>query len=190
MEAMDAVRDQGPVEAEAAGAAPLLAHEACIVAIDPGLTGAVAFYFPSTPDRVAVEDMPTVDGEVDVSALTRRIAQMGPTLGVVEKVEAMPSIPGKDGKRRAMGATSAFNFGMAFGAAKAAVAAAGVPLHLVKPTVWKKRLGVPGGAGGKEAGRAMAIRLFPACAVRFERKKDHGRADAALLARYAAETLR
>ncbi len=43
--------------------------EICIMAIDPGLTGAVAYYFPSTAERVAVDDMPVVNGEVDPHAL-------------------------------------------------------------------------------------------------------------------------
>ncbi|WP_279606144.1 hypothetical protein [Methylobacterium sp. J-048] len=30
--------------------------EICIVAIDPGLTGAVAFYFPAYPERVSVDE--------------------------------------------------------------------------------------------------------------------------------------
>jgi hypothetical protein len=34
----------------------------CIMGIDPGLSGAIAFYFPDAPGRCAVEDMPVVDG--------------------------------------------------------------------------------------------------------------------------------
>lgn len=40
----------------------------------------------------------------------------------------------------------------------------------------------------KERARALAIRLWPA-SRHFERKRDHGRAEAALLARFGAETL-
>lgn len=163
---------------------------ACIVAIDPGLTGAVAFYFPSAPDRIAVEDMPVVNGEVDSHGLNRLIQRMGPTLAIIEHVNAMPSIPGKGGQRRSMGAQSAFNFGRAFEAGRTTLALSGAPLHLALPKDWKKHFRLSGGDEGKEAGRALAIRLFPACAERFARKKDHGRADAALLARYAAEALR
>lgn len=164
--------------------------EPCIVAIDPGLTGAVAFCFPGAPDRVAVDDMPVAGGAVDVAALSRRITQMGPTLGVIELVNAMPSTkPGRDGKRRAMGAQSAFNFGAAFAAAQTTVLLAGVPLHLVTPAVWKRHHRLAGGEEGKEAARALALRLFPAASTSFARKKDHGRAEAALIARFAADTL-
>lgn len=164
--------------------------EHCVIGIDPGLTGAVAFYFPSAPDRVAVDDMPVAGGLVDVAGLHRRVLQMGPTLGIVELVNAMPSAkPGRDGKRRSMGAQSAFNFGAAFAAAQTTVQLAGVPLHLVTPLAWKRHFRLAGGEEGKEAARALALRLFPASASSFARKKDHGRAEAALIARFAADTL-
>ena len=46
---------------------------------------------------------------------------------------------------------------------------------------------VGGGADGKNECRALATRLFPSCATSFERKKDAGRAEAALLAYYGAK---
>lgn len=153
--------------------------ETCIVAIDPGVTGAIAFYFPSAPGRIAVDDLPVAAGEIDVAALVRRIQQMGPTLAIIEQVHAMPK----------NGSIASFKLGMAYGAARAALTAAGVPTHLVTPNAWKKAMRLPGGEEGKEAGRAMAIRLLPASSDRFERKKDHNRADASLIALYAAEKL-
>lgn len=163
--------------------------EPCICAVDPGLTGAVAFYFPSLPDRVTVEDLPVIAGRVDVHALSRRLAQMGPTLAVIEAVNAMPSI-GAGGQRRTMGASSAFNFGRGVGEVETVLTLAGVPLHRFVPAAWKKYWKIPGkAAGGEDIARREAIRLFPASADRFARKKDHGRADAALIAAYAADKL-
>ncbi|KQT08510.1 hypothetical protein ASG40_11560 [Methylobacterium sp. Leaf399] len=161
----------------------------CLCAIDPGLTGAVAFYFPAHPERLAVEDMPTVNGEVNVLELERCLRAFAPALAVVEIVNAMPSIPGPDGKRRKMGAASAFNFGAAFSAAKATVQCCHVPMHLVHPKTWRSHFRLKGGEGAKELSRGEAIRLFPASADRFRRKADHNRAEAALLARFAAETI-
>jgi crossover junction endodeoxyribonuclease RuvC len=60
----------------------------CILGVDPGISGAIAFYFPGYPDRVAVEDTPVVDGEVDVATLTSRILQMSPNVAIVERVSA------------------------------------------------------------------------------------------------------
>lgn len=153
--------------------------EPCIAAIDPGLTGAVAFYFPNLPDRVSVEDMPVVNGEVDVAARARRIRQLGPTFAVIEQVGPMP----RDGCRQA------FGLGTAYAAAKATVTLCCVPLHLITPQVWKRHHRLIGADDPKEAGRALALRLFPASAEHFARKKDHNRSDAALIACFAAAAL-
>lgn len=155
------------------------ASEPCIVAIDPGLTGAIAFIFPSTPERVAVEDMPVCDGEVDVAALVSRIRQMGPTHAIVELVGPMPTD----------GAVPAFRFGAAYAAAKAAVTVCEVPMRLVTPNKWKAAFRLKGKKdGGAEQARALALQSFPACASTFSRKKDHNRAEAALIALYGVNT--
>ena len=48
---------------------------------------------------------------------------------------------------------------------------------------WKRHYGLN---SEKERARALALRLWPT-SEHFGRKKDHGRAEAALLARYGAE---
>ncbi|MCJ2056841.1 hypothetical protein MKL09_09770 [Methylobacterium sp. J-048] len=155
------------------------APEICIVAIDPGLTGAVAFYFPAYPERVSVDDMPVVNGEVDAHALERRIRQLAPALAAVERQGPQP----RDGCKQA------FGIGAAYATAKTVATLCHLPVHLVTPSVWKRHHGILGAADPKEAGRALALRLFPASAESFSRKKDHGRSDAALLARFAADTI-
>lgn len=151
----------------------------CLAAIDPGLTGAVAFYFPETPDRVSVFDMPVVGAEVEHASLARLLRQHEPAFALVEQVGPMP----RDG------AVQAFRFGAAYATAKATVSLIGIPLHLATPQLWKKHFRLGGGDEGKEQARALALRLFPASAEHFSRKKDHGRAEAALLARYASEVI-
>jgi crossover junction endodeoxyribonuclease RuvC len=44
-------------------------------------------------------------------------------------------------------------------------------------------MGIPGGAD-KDASRLMAQQLFPTLVSELKRKKDHGRADAVLLAEW------
>ena len=61
----------------------------CIVAIDPGLAGAVAFYFPSA-GALTVSDMPVAGGDVDAATLTQRFAQFRPDLAAVELVASQP----------------------------------------------------------------------------------------------------
>lgn len=151
----------------------------CILAVDPGLTGALAFYFPDAPERVSVHDMPVADGEVDPAGIARRVRQLRPSMAIIERVGPMP----RDGVRQA------FGFGGAYMAARAVVTILEVPQHLVTPTVWKRHFRLRGGPEGKEQARGLALRLFPASAEHFARKKDHGRAEAALLARYAAEVI-
>lgn len=149
--------------------------ETCILGIDPGASGAISFYFPSRPELIAAEDVPTVAGEVDAADLARRIRQMDPALAIIEQVGALPK----------QGVSSTFKFGMAYGTVRGVVAALAIPTHLVSPVRWKKHFRLD---SDKEKARALAIRLWPSSA-HFGRKKDHGRAEAALLARYAAEVL-
>ena len=152
--------------------------EICVMGIDPGLTGGIAFYFEAVPERVSVMDMPVVAGEVDPHALERRIRQLGPTMAIIERQGPQP----RDGCRQA------FGIGSAFATVKTVAALCRLPIHLVTPSVWKRHHGILAVAHPKEASRALALRLFPASAESFSRKKDHGRSDAALLARFAADT--
>jgi crossover junction endodeoxyribonuclease RuvC len=50
---------------------------------------------------------------------------------------------------------------------------------LVEASGWKRRLHLPG--KDKEAARQRALQLFPSQHALLARKKDHGRAEAALL---------
>jgi crossover junction endodeoxyribonuclease RuvC len=149
----------------------------CIAGIDPGISGGLAFYFPDVPSRVAAEDMPIVAGEVNAAALAKRVASMRPDIVIVERVGAMPG----------QGVASTFKFGAAFGAICGVLGALEIPVYRVAPTVWKRHFNL---SADKEMARALAIRLFAATAEHFARKRDHNRAEAALLARYGAEVLR
>lgn len=148
----------------------------CIMGVDPGLNGAISFYFPSHPERVSVDDMPVVAGDINCVEIAALIRQLRPDIAIVELVHAMPK----------NGAASMFKFGSGYGAIRGVLAALDVPTHLVAPSAWKKHFRL---TADKEQARALALRLFPAVGDRFARKKDDGRAEAALIARYAAEKL-
>jgi hypothetical protein len=152
-----------------------MSPEPCILGIDPGFWGAVAFYFPARPNMIGVEDVPVAGGEIDAATLARRIAQMAPTFVVIEHVGAMPK----------QGVSSTFRFGVAFGIVRGVVSALGIPTHLVAPTRWKRYFRL---TADKDTARALALRLWPA-SEHFSRKRDHNRAEAALLARFGAKTL-
>jgi crossover junction endodeoxyribonuclease RuvC len=148
----------------------------CIVGIDPGQSGALAFYFPESPGRVAVEDMPVAGDHVDAAGLAQRIAQLRPDLAVVESVHSMPN----------QGVASSFRFGRSFGVVIGVVAALHVPAHFVAPGRWKKHFRL---SSDKDQARALALQLWPVNADRFQRKRDADRAEAALIARFGAEVI-
>lgn len=147
-----------------------------ILGVDPGKSGALAFIFQNDMNRVAVEDMPLADGNISSPALAQIIKRFGPTVAVIELVHSMPK----------QGVASVFSFGKSFGQAIGVIGALNIPLHFVTPGKWKKSYGL---GADKEECRARALALFPACSASFARKKDHGRAEAALIAKYGAETL-
>jgi crossover junction endodeoxyribonuclease RuvC len=142
----------------------------CILGLDPGVFGAIAFYFPDQKAAISVYDVPTVGKEINASALYDMINKYDPDLAVIEAVHAMPR----------QGVSSSFNFGVSFGIAKGVVGALHIPVIFVTPTKWKKHFGLN---ADKEKSRALAISTWP-FSDHFRRKKDDGRAEAALLALY------
>ena len=148
-----------------------------ILAIDPGITGALAFLDIEKPSRVAVFDMPTLDGDVNPHALRDQIQTFMPDHAVIERASSRPK----------QGIASAWRFSAAYTTACVVVRLMTIPLIVVTPTQWKKALKLPGGKDGKEQARELAIDMFPLCAQHFSRKMDHGRAEAALLAYYYSQ---
>jgi crossover junction endodeoxyribonuclease RuvC len=92
---------------------------------------------------------------------------------VLEIVGAMPG----------QGVSSMFQFGRGVGMVEGVIAALGLPITYVAPRAWQKAVGA---RGGKDGNRLRAVELFPAYASLFARKKDDGRADAALMAFWRA----
>jgi crossover junction endodeoxyribonuclease RuvC len=143
----------------------------CICGIDPGLSGAIAFYFPEIPDRVTAEDLPVAGGSIDCATLAARIAQMAPSFAVVERVGSMPR----------QGVSSTFKFGASYGCLLGILGTLQIRTVLVTPQVWKKHFRLD---SDKEKSRALALRTFAKSPEHFARKKDDGRAEAALMAVY------
>jgi crossover junction endodeoxyribonuclease RuvC len=147
-----------------------------IVGIDPGASGALAF-FDVLNGSLTLIDMPIVEiersgkakREISAAMLAGVIRSRGVQLGVIEKVGAMP----------AQGVSSMFQFGRSVGIIEGALAGLSITTHYLTPQAWQKAVGL---RGGKDGARARAAELFPAYAASFSRKKDDGRADAALIA--------
>ena len=150
------------------------------IGIDPGLTGAIA-----AVDRerlVWVIDMPTVNNQVAVPLLDQLYNpnEYGPwdLCGdepvAIEHVHSMPK----------QGVASTFAFGKAYGVVLGYMSANGHRITHVAPTEWKRTFTLTG--KDKDAARLLAIELWPDMANMFSRKKDCGRADAALIALHHA----
>lgn len=146
----------------------------CILGIDPGASGGLAFFYPSHPDLISIYDVPVVGKEINASAFHDLIRQHGPTLAIIESVHAF----------KGQGVSSSFNFGCAFGIALGVIGASKIPLLRVSPQRWKKHFGLD---ADKEKARALAISKWPS-KLEFRRKRDHNRAEAALLALYGHQT--
>jgi Holliday junction resolvasome RuvABC endonuclease subunit len=135
--------------------------------IDPGATGAIALVI-HTGELWWVEDMPDPLHGAAIEVLLRN---EGPFSAAVEDVHSMPQ----------QGVSSTFRFGMNHGIVLGALGALHVPYQLVTPNRWKKAQRV---TADKDTSRMRACELWPAHADKFKRKKDNGRAEAALIAHW------
>lgn len=133
-----------------------------ILGIDPGASGAIA----KIGGEVAVWDMPSTPKD-----LVDLLAQFKPhqTVAFVEQAQSMPG----------QGVASSFKYGVGFGTILGALAALGIPHRLVTPAMWKRQMGID---KDKEKSRGLAQQLFPTAPL--PRKKDHGRAEALLIAEW------
>ena len=149
----------------------------CILGLDPGAaSGACAFFYPDRPHLISAYDMPVADNVVNASALYDLIKDHSPDFAVVEQVHAF----------KGQGVTSMFNFGRSYGIAVGVVGSLKVAALQVSRQRWKKYYGL---SSDKEESRALAISKWPA-SLHFRRKKDNGKAEAALMALYGAQTQR
>lgn len=146
-----------------------------IIGIDPGNTGAIALL--DGDSFVDVIDMPLMaNGKkqqvnaVELAKICSDFVARGAHSAIVERVGAMPG----------QGVSSMFNFGMGFGAIQGVLSALQIPYRLVTPQKWKKAAGLVGKE--KDNARTLAQQLYPAAPL--GRKKDIGRADAILIARF------
>ena len=115
--------------------------------------------------------MPVVDRMVNAAELADWLRG---ELIHMAAVEAVASRPGQ-------GVASTFKFGQTHGVLLGVLGALNVPVSHVTPTKWKKSYGL---GSDKEASRRLAIEMWPNMSGYFARKKDDGRAEAALLGRY------
>lgn len=150
-----------------------------ILGIDPGLSGAIAC-LDTTTGGLVVHDIPVhqvktstrkLQNNINAGALAELIRGFEPDWCGLEKVNAMPG----------QGVVSMFRFGQAYGITYGIVSALNIPVVHVTPQAWQKAVRLPKGEG---ASNIRASEIFPRYASVFARKKDHGRADAALICHF------
>ena len=146
-----------------------------ILGVDPGgVTGAWAI-IDDKGKIIAADDLPVagVGAQRVISGplFAATVERFTPSQAVVERVGAMPG----------QGVSSMFKFGRGLGIVEGVIAASMLPVLYVTPAVWKRHFGL---ASEKEAARQRAIEIWPESASLFSRKRDHGRAEAALIARW------
>lgn len=160
-----------------------------IIGIDPGISGAIAFMHDG--NVTSVIDMPTTRKttgkglQIDAHELASLLSGYNSeihnnlasyrycyTMVIVEAVSAMPN----------QGVSSMFSFGKSAGIIEGVLAANRLQYSFVRPQQWKKMFGLSG--KDKDASRELCIRDHPEIAHRLQRKKDHGRAEAILIAKF------
>ena len=156
-----------------------------ILAIDPGMYASAVVYCPGFSIECGMRwhflDVPTVG---DVSARPNAIAlrdwimQRSPDVAFIELVGPMPK----------QGIASTAKFMRATGILEGVVECCGVEMKRITPQRWKKHFKMKVGAT-KEDSRQLAMNMAPEIKPFLTRKKDHGRAEAALIAIYGSDCL-
>jgi crossover junction endodeoxyribonuclease RuvC len=143
--------------------------------IDVGLNGAIAL-FDMIEGHLEVHDMPVME--------INKKRQVNPQLltNILEQHEA-PVFIEQVGARPGQGVSSMFNFGKSFGICLGVSAGLKLQTTTVSPVAWQRACKVE---KGKDGNRLRATQTFPNYSNLFARKKDDGRADAALIAYWGA----
>ena len=146
------------------------------IGIDPGLSGAVAvlhstgLYTVYDTPVMTLQRKSGIRHEYDMPSIVRLVGMYSQdAYAAIEEAQAMPG----------QGTRSMFTCGLGMGVWLGVLASLRIPYLRVRPATWKKALGV---GKDKEESRLRAGQCFPDADLR--RKKDHGRAEALLIALY------
>ncbi len=158
-----------------------------ICGIDPGFTGGIAA-INTVNGYAIVITMPvirttkkdkkgrkSIKQELDGVGVRQALVTMNPSHVFIEKAQTMPD----------QGVASSGRYMDGYGVIKGICIGLAIPYTLVHPRTWKKLIMFD---MGKEKGESIvrAKQLFPM--VDLPLKKDHGRADALLIAEYGRRT--
>ncbi|CAH1427249.1 unnamed protein product [Lactuca virosa] len=157
-----------------------------VIGIDPDVSGALAVL--KTDDlgySAQVYDSPNVKVVVgnrvrrrlDANAMVELLRSFNIPVGTTAYIEQSIPFPG-DGKQGWW--SGGFNYGLWIGV----LVASQVSVVPVPSMRWKSEFKLSGNGSTKDNSRALACTLFPQISSSLRRKKDHGRAEALLIAAY------
>lgn len=149
--------------------------------IDPGVSGAIARWEPETKALI-VHDMPTLKLKPGSDKRTLDALQLARILDELCKDGVTLALIEQAGPRKNDGVIQAFGAGANWGTAYGALVAQYVPTERANPAHWKRTMQV---TAAKDSSLARIKQMLPQHAAFFARKKDEGRAEAALIALYA-----
>ena len=143
--------------------------------IDPGVTGSIAFY---NGVELKIHDLPTNKRSFHTHKIRQQIdaEKLADIFRLQEcKFVMLENVHSQKGD----GHVGAFTFGKTVGIIEGVLGTLNIPVITIEPSVWKPQLGLN---SQKEKSLVLARQKFPLYTHYFERKKDHNRAESALLA--------
>ena len=148
-----------------------------ILGVDPGAVSGAYAVLDGGGTLIEVDDLPTIaDGKlrwVDGPVLLSRLIE-------IKGGRPMQAMVDRQGARPGQGLSSTFTSACAFGALLATLQIAGCSIELTTAASWKTVMHL---SKDKAVSLDRARLLYPGASL--DRKKDHGRAEAIMLARYA-----
>ncbi len=145
-----------------------------ICGIDPGVTGGITFM---SHQHLVCKPVPVekykIGGKtkkfLSVTSICELLDDYSPTMIFIEKQQAMPN----------QGVVSTFRTGFGYGLYLGLIVASGYKYTEVSPQTWKKELQV---SSDKNEARQRATQLMPDASVCWEKARQDGMAESALIA--------
>ncbi|XP_047939003.1 Holliday junction resolvase MOC1, chloroplastic [Salvia hispanica] len=152
-----------------------------VIGVDPDLSGALAVLKPD--NSAQVYDSPhlkvlvgnRVRKRLDLKSIIQLLQKVDAPIGTTAYIEQSIPYP-QDGKQGWW--SGGFGYGLWLGV----LVASGYSVVPVPASVWKNGFKLTGSRSSKDESRELATTLFPSMSPLLKRKKDHGRAEALLIA--------
>ncbi|XP_050236771.1 Holliday junction resolvase MOC1, chloroplastic [Mercurialis annua] len=157
-----------------------------VIGVDPDLSGALALLkFDDSGCSAQVFDSPhlkimvgnKIRKRLDVKSIVQLLRSFDAPVGTTAYIEQSTPFP-QDGKQGWW--SGGFGYGLWIGM----LVASGFSVIPVASLAWKNEYELAGSETTKDDSRRVASTLFPSLSSSMQRKKDHGRAEALLIAAY------